>query len=256
MPTVTLSTKVYNNSQMKLVDKTLKSMLNGLKVETKIAAISSRALVEITVWGEDEKVALRFLDEEIGLCPTSFENVEKFSTVRGYISSLKQEELHVGIGFSSSSTIDAVISLERLQAQLVDGRKMALKKIAELFGLVENSPLKVQVCRVNRGKSHVEAVLSEKQLSLYRNWTKLLLNRLVVLGASVGEIALALKRTGSNRDVVSIESLGLFEHSIVCKLGTDAVGLIPKIGGKLWTANFSIFNPTEIMGILGDYSMF
>jgi len=49
--------------------------------------------------------------------------------------------------------------------------------------------------------------------------------------------------------------LGLFEHAIVCKLGTDAAGLIPKIGKKLWSAKFSVFSPKRIIEFLGDYSM-
>ncbi len=255
MPTVTLSTKVYNNFQLKLVDENLKSMLKGLKVETKICGVSSRGLIQIAISGEDEKVALNYLDGEIGLCPTFLQHVEKFSTVKGYVASLNKKELYVNIGIFSPSTIDAEISLKRLQAQLVDGREMALKKIADLFGFVENLPLSVKIFSVNKEKSHVEAMLSEKQLALYRSWTKSLLDRLIILGASFNEVMLSLARTSCNRDVVNIERLGLFENAVVCKLGTDAVGLIPKIGRKLRNANFSIFNPRKIARCLGDYSI-
>jgi len=255
MSTVTLPTKVYNNFQLKLFDEKLQSMLKGLKVETKICEVSSRGLVQIAVSGEDEKVALNYLSEEIGLCPTFLHHVEKFSTAKGYVASLNKKELYVDIGIVSPFTIDAAISLKRLQAQLVDGRKIAFEKIADLFGFVENLPLTVKICSVNKEKSRVEAVLSEKQLGLYRSWTKSLLDRLIVLGASFNEIVLASKKTGCNRDVVSIERLGLFENAVVCKLGTDALGLIPKIGGKLRNANFSILNPREIIEFLGDYSM-
>jgi len=82
-----------------------------------------------------------------------------------------------------------------------------------------------------------------------------LLDRLIVLGASFNEIGLALKKTRCNRDVINIERLGLFENAVVCKLGTDAVGLVPKIGRKLRNANFSIFNPRENIEFLGDYSI-
>jgi len=253
MPTVTLSTKVYNNSQLKLVDEISRSMLKGLKVETKIRGVSSRGLVQIVVSGEDERVALNYLDGEIGVCPTFLEHLEKFSTVKGCVASLNKKELYVDIGIFSPSTVDAAISLKSLQAQLADGRKMALKKIAGLFGFVENLPLSVKICSVNKEKSHVDAMLSEKQLALYRSWTKSFLDRLIVLGASFNEVMLSLERTRCNRDVVSIEPLGLFENAVVCKLGTYAVGLIPKIGGKLRNANFSIFNPRQITEFLGDY---
>jgi len=255
MPTVTLPTKVYNNFQLKLVDEKLQSMLKGLKVETKICGVSSRGLVQIAVSGEDEKVALNYLRGQIGLCPTFLQHVEKFSTVKGHVTSLNKKELYVDIGIASPNTVEAATPLTLLQAQLVDGRKMALKKIADLFGFVENLPLTVKICSVNKEKRRVEAVLSEKQLALYRSWTKSLLDRLIVLGASFNEIMLALKKTGCNRDVINTERLGLFENAVVCKLGTDAVGLVPKIGRKLRNASFSIFNPRENIEVLGDYSI-
>jgi hypothetical protein len=255
MSTVTLPTKVYNNFQLKLFDEKLQSMLRDLKVETKICGVSSRGLVQISVSGEDEKVALNYLRKEIGLCPTFLQHVEKFSTAKGYVASLNKKELYVDIGIVSPFTIDAAISLKCLQAQLVDGRKIALEKIADLFGFVENLPLNIKICNVDKEKSRVDGMLSEKQRALYRSWTKSLLDRLIVLGASFNEVVLSLRRTRCNRDVVSIEHLGLFENAVVCKLGTDAAGLVPKIGRKLRNANFSVFNPREIIELLGDYSI-
>jgi hypothetical protein len=38
----------------------------------------------------------------------------------------------------------------------------------------------------------------------------------------------------------------MFEHALTCKLGTDAAGLIPKIGKKLPSATFSVFNASRI----------
>ena len=253
MPTVTLSTKVYNDFQLRLVDDLLKSMLKGLKVDVEIHGITPRRRIQIQVSNEDEKVALRYLADEIGLCPTLLKNVERFSTITGYVSLVGGKELEVDIGVFSPSIIDVTLSIQRLQTQLADGRKVALKRLAELFSFCENFPLTIKICSVDKENNHIEATLSEKQLTLYKNWTKSLLDRLIVLGTSSNEVTLALKQAKCNRDVVDIEPLGLFEHAIVCKLGTDAKGLIPKIGKKLRSANFSIFNPRKILGFLGDY---
>jgi hypothetical protein len=53
-----------------------------------------------------------------------------------------------------------------------------------------------------------------------------------------------------NRDVISVEPLGMFEHALTCKLGTDAAGLISKIGRILKNARFAVFNPRKISGFL------
>jgi len=254
MPTLTLLTKVYNNFQLKLVDKNLKSILKGLRVEAKICGVTSRGWMQIALSGEDETVALRYVTDEIGACPTTLEHVNKFSTIKGRITALNKsrDEIYTDIGVFSPSTVDAAISLRHLQAQLVDGRKVALEKLVKLFGLCEDLPLTVKILNIDKEKSHIDAMLSEKQLIQYRNWTKSLLDRLIILGSSTFEIRLALKDAGLNRDVVNIESLGLFEHALLCKLGTDAAGLIPKIGKKLRNATFSIFNPKEFLEFLRD----
>ncbi|MGB9756421.1 MAG: DUF2110 family protein, partial [Candidatus Bathyarchaeales archaeon] len=100
MPTVTLLLKVYDESQLELVEKSIKSILKGLKVETKICQITPRGMVQINVSGEDEKAALNYLNKEIGICPSNLENLNKYSEVKGRIISLNKSktELYVDIG--------------------------------------------------------------------------------------------------------------------------------------------------------------
>lgn len=254
MSTVTLLTKVYNGFQLRLVDNFLKSTLKGLRVKTETCEVTPRGWVQIAVSGEDEKVALRYLADEIGLCPTRLENVEKNAVLNGRLTSMgkSKNELSVDIGVSSPEVVDATIPLQQLQAQLVDGRKVALKKIVELFGFCENLPLITKVSGTSEDKSHIEAMLSERQLTRLKGWTTSLLDRLMIMGSSDYEVRLALKRASLKRDVVSVESLGLFEHAVVCKLGTDAKGLIPRIGRNLRNADFSIFSPKKIIEFLGS----
>jgi len=255
MSTVTLLTKVYNNFQLKRIHKFLKSTLKGLHVEAEIYGVTPRGWTQIVVSGEDETVALRYLAEEIGFCPIRLEDVKRFSAIKGRIIDLGKSrgEFHIDIGVISPKIIDATIPLQHLQAQLTDGRKVALKKIVELFGFCENLPLTIKISNVDNKNNRIEAMLSEKQLIQYKNWTKSLLDRLITVGASLPEIRLALKTAGCNRDIVSIEPLGLLEYAVVCKLGTEAPGIIPKIGKNLKNANFSIFNPREILEFLGDH---
>ncbi len=255
MSTVTLHTKVYRNFQLKTVEENLKFTLKGLAVEAKICGVTPSGWVQIEVSGEDEKVALLHLANEIGVCPTRLERVEKFLTIKGHITALNKSnsKLCTDIGVFLPNNIDAIISLNHLQAQLVDGRKVAFKKIVEFFGFCEQMPLNVKILSLNEEKRYVEAVLSERQIAQYGGWMKSLLDKLIIVGASLYEVKLALKIAKCDRDVVSIEPLGLFEHAVTCKLGTDAAGLIPKIGKNLRNATFSVFNPRKILEFLGDY---
>jgi hypothetical protein len=114
--------------------------------------------------------------------------------------------------------------------------------------------LTVKVTGVSEEERVVEAMLAEKQLMSFRGWTLSLLDRLLVFGVPVGDVDSALERAELGRDVVDVESLGLFEHVVVCKLGTDAAGLIPRIGRRMRRASFSVFNPRRILEFLPDGS--
>lgn len=254
MPTLTLLARVHDDSQLKLVDKKLGSLFEGLKVNVKVCGVTVSGWVQIDVSGDDETVALRYLCEEIGFCPSDMENLSKFSTVDGRITAMNRSKngLNVDVGIFSPQIVDAVIPLQRLQAQLFDGRKSALKKIVDLYGFCENLPLNVKIVNIDKESNRIEAELSHKQQVVYDGWIRSLLDRLLVLGASFDEVKLVLEKTGFSRDIISIEPLGMFEHAVACKLGTDAAGLIPRIGRNLPNATLSIFNPRRILAFLED----
>jgi hypothetical protein len=256
MPAVTLLAKAYIDSQQKQAERLLKAKLEGLKAELKTSGTTSRGWIQIDLSGEDEKAALHYLNREIGLCPASLVNIERFSTIRGRIVSLDKckNDACLDIGVFEPETVDATIPLSVLQAQLGDGRKIALRKLVELFGFCDNLPLTVGISSLDRERDRLEVVLAETQLSKFRSWTDSLLDRLVVLGASVSEVRSAIEGTGFQRDVVEVEALGLFEHAIVCKLGTDAAGLIPRLGRCLPYAVFSVFSPRRVLEFFDEDS--
>jgi hypothetical protein len=253
MVTLTLPIKAYRTYQLKLVDKFLKSTLRELQVETKINDITPSRQIQVTISGADEKAASHYVTEEIGQCPTRIEDVRRFSTYKGHLTSTRKNrsELGVDIGISSPEMIEAKILLQQLQAQLCDGRKVSLEKISELFGFCENFPVTIKISSIDKEKKQVEAMFSGTQTSQFENWTRSLLDRLIVIGSSSQEITLALNRARLNRDVIDVEYLGLFEHAVVCKLGTDGKGLIPKVGKSLHNASLSIFSPKRIVEFFG-----
>ena len=229
-------------------------MLEGLDVNLAILGTGGRGWVEASVSGQDEKVALRFLRDNVGLCPSSLAEIHEFSVVGGFVSGRAESrnELRLDFGFASPSVIDAVIPLRRLQAQLVDGRKMALSALVSLFGLCTNMPLQVRMLRVDPVAKYFEAELSEKQQSQFTSWVRSMLDRLLVFGCSSDEVRDAVMTSELGRDVVGVEPLGMFENAVVCKLGTDAVGLVPKVGRVLRSSTLSVFSPRKIVELLGE----
>jgi hypothetical protein len=250
---VTLLARAHSDLQLRQAEGNLKSVLKPLGVRVDVSRANAGGWIKVSISGEDEKVALHYLAEKIGICPIELEKVGKFSTFRGFITHAQQNrsELRVDVGVFAPENVEASIPLHRLQSQLGDG-KLALAKLAELFGLRENLPLDVRITDVDLQKRRVEAEFSDRQQSLFSDWIRSMLDRLLIVGASYSEIRSAIGRAQTDRDVVKIEPLGMFEHAVVCKLGTDATGLIPKIGKNLERAVFTVFNPRNIIRLLGS----
>jgi len=252
MITTVLASKIYDENQLYYVEDYMRTLFKGLSVKLEKIEITPYYWIQVTLSGEDEKVALNLLEREIGLGPTHICHLKKFSSLKGYIANLtkSREEISIDIGFAHPKMLNAKIPLQCLQAQLVDGRKIALQKIAELYGFSENTPVIIKVTGLH--EDVIEAELAENQLATYRKWIKTLFDRLLILGAPVQEVRKAIKYARCQNDIITVDSLGLFEHAIVCKLGTDAVGLMPKLGKKLPNAIFSIFSPRKILEFLPD----
>ena len=114
--------------------------------------------------------------------------------------------------------------------------------------LVDYGHLKrtISLLKINEEKGCVDAEFSEKQLSLFNFWQKSFLDRLIILGSSYNEAKKAINLARLGKDVINIESVALFEQVLTCKLGTDAAGLIPRLGKILRTAKLTVFNPKKI----------
>lgn len=253
MPTVTLLEKVYGSFSPETFEQVFSSLCKGLKVKLRVISETNRGWIQIEVSGEDEIVALHFLEQKMGLAPVSVDNLKKFSVVRGRVvfSGKSKKELYVDIGVFSPEAYDAILPLQRLQAQLADGKKLPLQRLVELFCLYDGLPLEVKITRdVDSQKKWIEAELSEAQLSQITSWIRSSFDRLVVLGAFLSDVERAVKMSKHFRDVIKIESLGMLEQAILCKLGTDAVGLIPKLGHFLPDAVLVPFSPRKIRQLI------
>ena len=249
-----LQTKIYDHHQLRQVESNLKAMLEGLNASISGLTTTQRGWVEVSVSGEDEKVALKYLSDNVGFCPSTLDDVARFSSFKGFLVGpfKAKDELKVDLGIALPMDVDVAVPLQRLQAQLCDGRKIALGKFVEIFGFCERLPLHVRVVNVDLDVRRVEVELSERQRRQYVGWARSLHDRLLVLGASIGEVEAAVKVAGFGRDVVGVDSLGVFEHVVVCKLGTDAVGLVPGVGRLLRHAVLSVFSPRRVVGLLGS----
>jgi hypothetical protein len=255
MPTVTVLEKLYGSGSPETFERLFSGLISGLQVQLRFAGTTDRGWIQLAVSGEDETAALSLINREVGLAPASLDELQKFSVVKGkaVFSNRSKEELYVDLGIVSPETCDAALSKKRLHGQLADGKDVPLKMLVELFCLYDNVPLEVKIAEDVGGESRtVEALLSEAQLSLFRSWVCSRFDRLIVLGSPFSDVERAVKLSRHSRDIIKTEPLGVLEQVVLCKLGTDAVGLIPKLGRYLKSAVLVPFSPKKIIEAVGS----
>lgn len=249
MTDVTLLEKPYGSFSQHTFEAMLLSMCKDLRVKVKVKGITTRDWIQITVSGEDESIALRLLDREFGLAPITADKIAEFSSILGKVidSDKTTDELHVDIGVFQPNVLDAVIPLPRLRAQIGDGKNLPFRRLIDLLCLYDFISLHIKILGdLNAEKGFWEAELSDKHLSQFSDWLRSNLDRLIVLGANIREVKEAIIKARHFRDIIKIETFGSFEHVILCKLGTDATGLMPKLGPHLRLASIAPFSPRKI----------
>ena len=252
MTILTLFAKASNPKQLRQVSDLLKAELGDLDLEIEVLGSPVNKWVQLALSGEDEPIATNYINQRIGTCPANIKNVKKFSVLKGFISKVdtEKQELQVDVGVFEPKITQAAIALFYLQAQLADGRKDDLKKLVDTYGFQEGLPVSIKIISLQSSQGELwRAEFSVKQLGRISRWQLSLLDRLIVLGASKAEVALVLERTGLNRDVIEVETLGLFELALTCKLGTDAAGLVSKVGRYLRNARFIVYNSKIVAGL-------
>jgi hypothetical protein len=251
MTTLTLLVKASHGGQLKQIQELLNSEFEDLDVEAKVLGNRDNRWVQVELSGEDQTIATSYINNKIGTCPVNLENAKSMDVLTGYISKVDKDkqELKVDIGVFEPKIVQAIIPVAKLQTQLAGGKILDLKRIGETFGLVEGLPIKVQLASSDNEEESVQAGLSAKEVERVHNWQMSLLDRLIVLGASKDSLRLVLERTRLNRDVINIEELGVFVNALTCKLGTDAAGLIPRIGRYMRYSHFAVFRAKKIFDL-------
>jgi hypothetical protein len=251
MTTLTLLVKSSRAWQLKAIDEMLQTQFEELDVEARVLTNSKTKWVQIELSGEDETIATNYINKIFGACPVSVENAKAMESLNGYISQVdsNKQELRVDIGVFEPKVAQAVLSVASLQTALVNGKKFTLQQIAELFGLAEGVPVSVKVNWEHSSEEELSAELSEEQIVKLVSWQMSLLDRLIILGTSKETVTEVLERTHLGRDVIDVEALSAFDFALTCKLGTDATGLVPRMGRYMRGTVFVVFNADKLMAL-------
>jgi hypothetical protein len=245
---IVLSQKVYGPWHarcLSVLERLLHSEVSGLQVDVRVQGQTSRGWVKAVVEGEDEDVALGQLSRMFGLASQSLDALEPPCTVIGYAVDVGRVGygIFVDVGLSSELATDVLVPLHAFRAQLGDGERLSMRRIAQSYCLTDNVPLRLRLTKVDVASRRLEAQLSDGQVAVFEKLVRDGLEKVLVLGVPLEDAREAVRASGLERDVIDVESVGLFEHFFVCKLGTQAVGVISRLGRQLPGALLYIFSP-------------
>ncbi len=222
----------------------LESEASGLHVEWEFSL--RKGWLEVRAKGEDAEVFLNVLRQRFGSIPVDGSRVEKWDVVRGYVVGAGNVGfgVYVDLGILEPVARDGLYPLHRMRAQLADGLSKSCRVILEENGLVDDFPVRVRVIGAEGEKISVE--LSDETRGLFDLWRKLPFDRVVAVGAARDEVENAVRSARLWFDVISIEPLSLFAQCLVCKMGTDAPGVIAKIGERLRRVRLAAVRAREL----------
>lgn len=213
------------------IGKILAARAKGLKMVSDFSLQGQ--WLQIRAKGEDADAFLNLLRQEQGEAPVSRANLEKWDMVRGFVAGAGRigYGVYVDIGIQDPRPKDALYPLHRMRAQLADGEAKSAREILDGNALVDYVPLRMMVTELEGENISVE--MNDDARDSIVSWRKYPFDRVIVVGADKNQAENAVKSSGLQSDIVKVESMSLFVQSLVCKIGTDAPGVIAKIGGRL-----------------------
>ncbi|MEM2926544.1 MAG: DUF2110 family protein [Candidatus Bathyarchaeia archaeon] len=239
MSILTLSERLYGihfEEARQALLSILRDALKGLDAHPKILGVTKTGWAMVELKGSDGEAAENLLKRIVGTVPRALSELKDRTECRGRILELKEElGILVNVGIEEPDIYDALISLSSLRKQLADGRRLGVRDLANLYGLHEGIPLEVRIFphRIEAIRKVLEAELTDRQLDAIFQWRRLGLDRVLVVGVTTGTVRKALKATGCERYILRIERLGVLENALLCKLGTEAPGILHTLAKAL-----------------------
>ncbi len=254
---LTLLEKLYGPREAdveRAFTKFLSSLTSGLDAEAKFVGKDARNWVKLDVSGDDVRVVENYLRKRFGLVP-SLADLRMSMVLRGKIvdSGRVGYGLYVDIGLSNSSHLDVLVPLHKLRSNLAEGRRLPLREMIDIFCLHDNFPLSIHLTELDFKGKKIGGEPSDSQVELFRGWLSTNLDRVIVLGAYREQVMLALRRSGLWRYIARVDGLGFLEHSLMCKLGTDAPGVVNALGRYLPEVPLHAFSPKKVNNTLGGF---
>lgn len=229
------------------LEASLRNTSSGLVMDIEMRGLTKSRLPMLQVSGEDQEAFTEILRRSFGLAPRDHVELLDLPIRKGFVerSSDRDDTLLMDVGLESSPLFQVTLGADRLRAQLFDGREVSLRGMVARYGFFEDFPLELRIISCDEDSRRLHVELSDRQWNVLKEWSQLPLDRITAQDVLDSEVRSAVRRIGLERDLAAVENLSLGTHSLICKLGTDGKGLVPKLGPHLKAARLFVFHPNS-----------
>lgn len=229
------------------LEKTLANIAGSLSASITLDGFSEMGWTRVDMQGDDSEVLSELISRQLGRAQIYLSGIELHEVYRGVVIGERKGNLGVDLGIEQPRPINLIVKEDTLRAQLTDGKTLPLKEIMDHYCLIADSSVSVRVTRLDLDTGTIEGWLSDAQIELFSDWITTGLDRIQVFHCLPEKVATAIRKANLERDVIATEPMSLTAHSVVCKIGTDAAGLIPKLGSILRQSKLRPFLPHRII---------
>jgi len=234
-------------SNKPLLNERLRKLASGLEASARVEGFTKNGFVKVGIEGADSEVLGELIKRRLGIAPENASELEVDDNLKAYVIGIDQrgQSVEVEIGPASLNLRSEIIR-QALAAQLCDGRTVPIDRIAQAYCLQEGVPVLVRITHIDRDRRHLEAWISDDQVARFENWRRQRFHRIIAVGTVQERLREAIRTCRVERDVIDVEELAFTANSLVCKLGTEAPGIIAKIGRHIGDTRLYAFLPERL----------
>lgn len=235
----------YGPDGLKALRNSVKNMLHGLMVEVSEVSIGPRGWAEVFLEGPDADVAVRVLEECIGVLPRKPDELSKEALLKGRVLTLKDDGLYVGMGLEN---LAARVSTQTLRRQLIDACSAGLEEARRVYMLYGEFPVELYVEELRGGT--VEARLSWRWLGWVEDLSLSGFSLVYVAGLTLRRVRRAVGNTKYRRAVLGYRKLGVLESLMVLDPLVDVERFSLWVEKTLSPSTLGFSKPPEGLGEL------
>ena len=236
--------KVEDRDFQSQLQTAIRSIIGNLSATATFSSFTKEGWVTLSVTGEDTEVVTELLSQNLGTISEDASSGVLHGNYRGIVENLSASGLEVDVGIERPRPALVSVKLSSLQAQLADGQKISTRRIADCYCILPQTPISVRVTHSSLGE--FEGWLADSQISHFSRWINSGLERIQVFNCLPTHLDFAIRKAQLERDIISSEQLSLTVQSMACKVGTNAIGLIPRVGSVLRKSELVPFIPRRI----------